>query len=62
MMVSIGTMVKDLANKLETGGLSDWEQDFTTSMIEKTNGGKVTSHLTEKQVEKIEQIYQKHFQ
>lgn len=61
-MTSLGTMVTKLEGLLDTQDLTAWEHDFITSISERVGlaGGK-TSGLSEAQVDKIGQIYAKHF-
>jgi len=60
-MISIGTMIKRIEGLLGTNEVSDWEGCFISSVIEKTNCGNDTAHLSDKQVEIIERIHNKHF-
>lgn len=60
-MTSVGSMVKQLAGLVDTKDLSDWEQSFVSDIDDRTAGGNRTSHLSEKQIERIESIYRKHF-
>jgi hypothetical protein len=55
-------MVAKLEGLLRTKDISDWEEDFITSISERVAlaGGK-TSGLSEKQVEKIERLYADNF-
>lgn len=59
-MKSIGAMVQQICG-LSDDDLTNWESGFVDSIEEKTNGGKDTTKLSEKQVECIERIYNKHF-
>lgn len=60
-MTSINTMVKRVAGMLGTDDLTDWEEDFVTSINAQTHQGDNTSSLTEKQIESLERIFNKHF-
>lgn len=60
-MISIGTMIKRIAGLQGTKDVSDWENKFISSIDGMTNGGDETTRLTEKQVEIIERIHNKHF-
>ncbi len=60
-MVSVGAMVQQLAGLLDTEYLSDWEDGFIRSMVDKTANGQRTSHLSEQTVEKIEELFRRHF-
>lgn len=57
-MKSVGAMVEQLAAMLGTNDLSPWEQGFVQTV---QRHAKQTTTLTEKQVDKIEQLYEKHF-
>lgn len=61
LMASINTMVRQCAGLIDTKDVSDWENNFLKSVNEKTRQGNNTSSLSEAQVEKLEQIYSKHF-
>lgn len=60
-MASINTQVKRVSGLLDTKDLSDWEQDFVSSITQQTNDGNNTSSLTDKQIECLERIHSKHF-
>lgn len=60
-MKSIGAQVKQLSGLLGTKDVTAWEQKFIGDMVEKTNNGDLTVHLTPGQVEKIESIWEKHY-
>lgn len=60
-MTSLNTQVKRISGLLDTKDLSDWESDFVQSIVERTNDGDNTSSLTEKQIECLERIHNKHF-
>jgi hypothetical protein len=59
--VSVRTMLKQLAGMVDTKDLSPWENDFLKQKLEATGNGDRTSVLTTGQIEKIEQIWRKHF-
>ncbi len=60
--VSIGSMIEQLHGLLGTGDLGDWEESFVTSVHERYVWvNKNSTQLSGKQVEKIEQIWAKHF-
>lgn len=61
-MKSVGNMVTCLEGLLGTDDLNDWEQGFVTGVVrdvKRANGS--TTELSAPRVEKIEQIYSKHF-
>lgn len=60
-MTSLNTMVKKCAGLVDTTDVSDWENQFLKSVIEKTGEGNNTSSLTEKQIDVLERIYGKNF-
>ena len=60
-MTSIGTMIKRIEGLGGTKDITDWETSFISSVVEKTIGGQRTTGLSEKQVEIIERIHNKHF-
>lgn len=60
-MKSIGQKIKQVTGLIGTSDVSEWEDGFLQSIKERTNDGERTTHLTAKQVEKIEAIYRKHF-
>ena len=60
-MTTINTMVKRIGALAGTNDVSDWEDDFILSIVEKTDDGDDTTGLTEKQIEVIERIHRKHF-
>jgi len=59
--VSIGTMIRQLAGMVDTKDLSDWENRFLKNIVARSGDGARTSSLSEDQVEKIEEIWSKHF-
>ncbi len=60
-MASLNAQVKKCAGLIDTTDVSDWENQFLTSVNEQTDEGNNTSSLTEKQVICLERIYRKHF-
>ena len=58
---SIGQMVQKLAGLIGTKDVSDWEDEFLSGIEAATDGGKRTSHLTEKQLDVIVRLHSKHF-
>lgn len=59
-LVSTATMIRRLSGMLDTRDLSEWEQQFVRSLVEKLDAGRVTS-LTERQVETLERLHGRHF-
>jgi hypothetical protein len=60
-VISVRTMLKQLAGLSDTRDLSDWENTFLKRQLELTRDGDRTSVLTERQIEAIEQLWRKHF-
>ncbi|MDH4134389.1 MAG: hypothetical protein OEV31_06335 [Gammaproteobacteria bacterium] len=60
-MTSIGTMIKRIAGLYGTPDLSAWETKFVASISDMTDSGEKTVSLSEKQIECIERIHNKHF-
>jgi hypothetical protein len=60
-MKSIGTMIKQLAALDGLEDLTSWEMEFSRDIWHKTSEGRVTSGLSDRQVEAIERIFNKHF-
>lgn len=58
---SIGSMVKQIAGLSGTKDVDERTSRFIEDMVERTGNGARTSHLTEKQVEWIEDIFKRHF-
>ena len=59
-MTSTTTMIRRLEGMLGTKDLSDWEQGFVETLVERLEAGQVTQ-LTERQVEILERLHGKHF-
>jgi hypothetical protein len=59
--VSVGNMIRRLSGLVDTTSVSDWENRFIRDMVDRSHKGTQTSHLSGGQVEKIEQIFTKHF-
>ena len=60
-MASLNNMVKRCAGLIGTDDVSEWESNFLASIVEKTQGGDNTTSLTEKQIDVLERIHNKHF-
>lgn len=58
--VSTTTMIRRLEGMLGTKDLSEWEQGFVETLVERLEAGQVTQ-LTERQVETLERLHGKHF-
>lgn len=60
-LVSIGTKIKQLEGMVGTADLSDWETRFVRSISGRYQGGLIPGALTDNQIEKLEQLWEKHF-
>lgn len=60
-MASLNTMVKAVSGLQDTIDVNDFENQFITSIVEKTKNGDNTTSLTEKQIDVLERLYGKHF-
>lgn len=61
-MASLNTMVKRVAGLADTKDVSAWENAFIKSVVEQTQQGDNTSRLTEKQIDVLTRIHDKHFE
>lgn len=55
-MKSVAQMVAQLEGLLGTADLSEWEQGFVETLVERNGKG-----LSDRQIEIMERIYRKHF-
>ncbi len=60
-MKSVGQMIQQCAGLIDTPDVTDWENQFLQDMVEKTDEGSRTSHLSPRQVDCLDRIYRKHF-
>ena len=60
-MTSLNTMIKRIAGLHGTRDLNTWETGFVCGIVNKTNNGEKTGDLSEKQIESIQKIHDKHF-
>lgn len=60
-MASLNTMVKQVAGLQDTRDVNDWENQFIKSLVEKTSNGDNTTSLTEKQIDRLEELHKRHF-
>lgn len=60
---SIGNKIKRLSGLADPKmkDLNNWELEFVVNILEKTQDGKNTTNLTEKQVDHIDRLFSKHF-
>lgn len=61
-MASLNTMVKRVAGLADTRDVTAWENTFIKSVVEQTEQGDNTSRLTNKQIEVLTRIHDKHFE
>jgi hypothetical protein len=61
-MASTNVMVKKCAGLVDTRDVTDWENRFLQSVIERSANGDHPERLTSAQVESLERIYEKHFE
>ncbi len=60
METSVNAKVKCLSG-LSVKDLSEWEQEFVKSVVQRTRRGEDCSKISEKQMAIIDRIYSKHF-
>lgn len=61
-MLSIGDKIKQLHTMTgHHSELSHWEQGFVTGICERTKLGENTTSLSDGQIEKLDQVWEKHF-
>jgi|JI6StandDraft_1071083.scaffolds.fasta_scaffold2189335_1 hypothetical protein len=60
-MTTLNTMLKRVHGLAETHDLSDWEADFVRSLMSQTRNADDTRSLTEKQIDVLERLFNKHF-
>lgn len=60
-MTSLNEMVRRIEGLQGTKDVSEWESNFCGSVARQTQSGKDTSKLSEKQIEIVERIHNKHF-
>lgn len=60
-MLSVGAKIKQIAGLAGTSAVDERTSDFITSVYDQSNNGAHTSHLSDKQVEWVEDIHRKHF-
>lgn len=60
-MTALNTMVKRVSGLTDTPDVSDWENQFIKSVVQRTANGDNTTSLTEKQIDVLERLHDKHF-
>lgn len=58
---SVNEMVRRCEGLINTKHVTEWESTFLQSISRQSQGGKDTSRLSEKQLEVLERIHEKHF-
>jgi hypothetical protein len=61
MTVSVRTMLLQVAGLVDTTDVNDWENGFLKSVLRISEDGARSSRLTEKQIERLEEVWRKHF-
>ena len=59
-MLSTSQMIRKLEGMTGSPDLNEWETGFVVSLVTKLEGGEVTK-LTEKQIDTLERLHNKHF-
>ena len=60
-MKSFGQMIAQIDGLRGTSDINPWENDFIASLVDKTNGGKDTTRLIDKQIDIVQRIYRRNF-
>lgn len=60
-MISIGTKIKQLGAMVDTVDLDRKSNKFVGDMVEKTDDGKETRHLSENQIKWIDDLWKRFF-
>lgn len=60
-MASTNTMLKQCAGLVDTSDVTDWQNGFLKSVLERAENGNRPDLLSEKQLEVLESIYKRHF-
>lgn len=58
---TIGHMLETIDGLRGTKDINQWEDDFITSCMSTYGDRKLSTHLSDKQVEIIDRIFHKHF-
>lgn len=59
--VSIGAKIKQLYGLCGTADLNPWENSFVSDLYTQTQWATKTEWVTEKQIEVIDRLYERHF-
>jgi hypothetical protein len=60
-LVSTNIKIKQLDGLLGTRDLNDWERGFVANIVAITQDGTQPGKLTEKQLERVDAMWEKHF-
>lgn len=60
-MASTNIMLQQCAGLVGTKDVSDWESDFLSSVLDRSQNGTRPDLLTERQIDVLERIWRKHF-
>jgi hypothetical protein len=60
-VVSLGNKIKQLGALVGTKDVSEWENDFISSVVGWSDNGQNTRSITEKQINVIDRLYERHF-
>lgn len=60
-MASTNTMLKQCAGLVDTKDVTDWQNSFLKSVLERSQNGSRPDLLSEKQLEVLESIHSRHF-
>ena len=60
-MKSVGAMIQQLDGLINTGDLNAWESQFMTNLVLRTVHGRDTGTLSERQIDRLQELYVKHF-
>jgi hypothetical protein len=60
-MASTNTMLKQCAGLVDTKDVTDWQNGFLKSVLERSENGSRPDLLSDKQLEVLESIHSRHF-
>lgn len=60
-MASTNTMLKQCAGLVDTKDVTDWQNGFLKSVLERSENGNRPDLLSDKQLEVLESIHSRHF-
>jgi hypothetical protein len=60
-VTTLNTQVKRIAGLAGTTHVTEWEESFIESILEKTKQGDDTRSLTDRQITVIERLFKQHF-